>query len=143
MWSRSKIFTGKRSRTCHLIKQSPVTTHPINCLTPYKRPIEQIGKTTDEVTIEDLAPTDEFQIGSRPATQHLLSQLDFSEGDHILDVGCGLGGAARYMATAYDTQVTGIDLTQSFVDVGTRVEFVGGHERSGHLTASQCAFTAL
>ena len=80
--------------------------------------VEQIGKTTDEVTIEDLAPTDEFHIGSRPATQHLLSQLDFSEGDHILDVGCGLGGAARYMATAYDTRVTGIDLTQSFVDVG-------------------------
>ncbi len=80
--------------------------------------VEQIGKTTDEVTIEDLAPTDEFHIGSRPATQHLLNQLDFSAGDHILDIGCGLGGAARYMATAYDTRVTGIDLTQSFVDVG-------------------------
>ncbi len=81
--------------------------------------VAKLGKTVDEVTIEDLAPTDEFHIGSRPATQHLLNQLDFSPGDHILDVGCGLGGAARYMATEYEARVTGIDLTQSFIDVGT------------------------
>ena len=80
--------------------------------------VEQIGRTTNEVTIEDLAPTDEFHIGSKSATQHLLNQLDFSADDRILDVGCGLGGAARYMATEYNTRVTGIDLTQSYIDVG-------------------------
>lgn len=81
--------------------------------------VAKLGKSVDEVTIEDLAPTDEFHIGSRAATQHLLSQLPFSAGDHILDVGCGLGGAARYMATTYKARVTGIDLTQSFIKVGT------------------------
>ncbi len=83
--------------------------------------VASIGKTTGDVTIEDLAPTDEFHVGSRPATQHLLNQLDFSAEDQILDVGCGLGGAARYIATEYGCHVTGIDLTQSFIDVGIQL----------------------
>lgn len=81
--------------------------------------IPEIGKTIDDVTIADLAPTDEFHIGSRPATQHLLNQLEFSANDYVLDVGCGLGGAARFMASEYEVRVTGIDLTQSYIDVGT------------------------
>lgn len=38
--------------------------------------------------------------------------------DHILDVGCGLGGAARYIANKLNNRVTGIDLTQEYIDVG-------------------------
>jgi len=77
-----------------------------------------IGKTTDNVTIEDLAPVDEFHTGGRLATDHLISQLDFSEQDTILDVGCGLGGAARYVASTYNTRVTGIDLTPEYITTG-------------------------
>ena len=57
--------------------------------------VEDLGKTPDTVLIQDLAPVDEFHIGGRLATDHLLDQLNFSESDHILDVGCGLGGAAH------------------------------------------------
>lgn len=80
--------------------------------------VTQLGKTIACVTIEDLAPVDEFHIGGRLATDNLLKQLNFSEQDHILDVGCGLGGAARYIANIYNNQVTGIDLTQEYIDVG-------------------------
>lgn len=55
--------------------------------------LAKLGKTVDSVTIEDLAPVDEFHIGGRQATEHFISQLNVSEQDHILDVGCGLGGA--------------------------------------------------
>jgi ubiquinone/menaquinone biosynthesis C-methylase UbiE len=34
----------------------------------------------------------------------------------ILDIGCGLGGPARYFAKNFVAHVTGIDLTQSFVE---------------------------
>ncbi len=78
----------------------------------------KLGKTIDSVTIEDLAPVDEFHIGGRLATDNLLDQLDFSEKDHILDVGCGLGGASRFIANKYNNCVTGIDLTQEYIDVG-------------------------
>jgi ubiquinone/menaquinone biosynthesis C-methylase UbiE len=80
--------------------------------------VTELGKTIGCVTIEDLAPVDEFHIGGRLATDNLLEQLNFSEQDHILDVGCGLGGAARYIADKYNNQVTGIDLTQEYIDVG-------------------------
>ncbi len=80
--------------------------------------IIKMGKTIDHVTIDDLAPVDEFHIGGRQATDHLLDQVNFSGDDHILDVGCGLGGACRYVANKYNNRVTGIDITQEYIDVG-------------------------
>ena len=78
----------------------------------------KLGKTVDEVTINDLAPVDEFHIGGKLATEHLMDQLNFSPQDDILDVGCGLGGAARYVASNYGTRVTGIDLSREYVETG-------------------------
>jgi cyclopropane fatty-acyl-phospholipid synthase-like methyltransferase len=37
---------------------------------------------------------------------------------HILDVGYGLGGAARFAANRYNSQITGIDLKQDYIDTG-------------------------
>ena len=36
----------------------------------------------------------------------------------LLDVGCGLGGSARFAATRYRCHITGIDLTPEYVDTG-------------------------
>ncbi|MCZ6503183.1 MAG: class I SAM-dependent methyltransferase [Gammaproteobacteria bacterium] len=80
--------------------------------------IPRLGKTLDSITIEDLAPVDEFHIGGRQATEHFVGQLNISEQDHILDVGCGLGGAARYVANRYNNHVTGIDLTEEYIETG-------------------------
>ena len=80
--------------------------------------VAKLGKTIESVSIDDLAPVDEFHIGGRLATDNLLDQLNFSESDHILDVGCGLGGASRYIASKYNNCVTGIDLTQEYIEVG-------------------------
>jgi ubiquinone/menaquinone biosynthesis C-methylase UbiE len=77
-----------------------------------------LGKTTENVTIEDLAPVDEFHIGGRMATDNLLGQLNLSERSHVLDVGCGLGGASRYVANRYKSHVTGIDLTPEYIETG-------------------------
>ncbi len=81
--------------------------------------IPKLGKTIDSISVEDLGPVDEFHIGGRVATDNLLGQLNFTEKDHILDVGCGLGGASRYIANKYNNQVSGIDLTQEYIDTGT------------------------
>ena len=81
--------------------------------------LAKLGKTIDNVTIEDLAPVDEFHIGGRLATERFLGQLDLSSVDHVLDVGCGLGGAARFVADRYGNQVTGIDLAPEYIDTGT------------------------
>ena len=89
-----------------------------NLLKAIHAALPELGKTIDNVTIEDLAPIDEFHIGGRQATENFLGQLDFSEQNHLLDVGCGLGGASRYVANKYNNSVTGIDLTEEYIETG-------------------------
>jgi len=78
--------------------------------------IESLGKAIISVTVDDLAPVDEFHIGGRQASEDFLGQLDLSPGKDVLDVGCGLGGAARFVASRYGCRVTGIDLTPEYVE---------------------------
>jgi len=89
-----------------------------NLLNAITDSITKLGKTTQNITIEDLAAVDEFHIGGREATKNFLGQIKISKQDHVLDVGCGLGGAARFVADKYNNKITGIDLTQEFVDTG-------------------------
>ena len=66
---------------------------------------------------EDLAPVDEFHIGGRKATQHAVARMSLRATDHVLDVGCGMGGAARYIATEFGCTLAGIDLTPEYIAV--------------------------
>ncbi len=92
--------------------------HHGNLLSAIEAGLAAIGKTTANVTIADLAPVDEFHIGGSFATNNLIDQLHFSEESHVIDVGCGLGGAARYVATRCKNRVTGIDLTAEYIETG-------------------------
>lgn len=80
--------------------------------------IAEIGKTPETVTIDDLSAIDEFHIGGRAASIEFLDQMSLSSDAHVLDVGCGLGGPARFTASRYGASVTGIDLTAEFVQTG-------------------------
>ena len=104
----------------HKSHETAVSDHYLHgdLLKAIQASITKLGKTVESITIEDLASVDEFHIGGRQATEHFLGQLNFSEQDHILDVGCGLGGASRYVANKYNNRVTGIDLTQEYIDTG-------------------------
>lgn len=75
------------------------------------------GKNIDKLTASDLAGVDEFHLGWRAATMEIARDLHLSRAMHVLDVGSGIGGPARYFAEAHGARVTGIDLTQEFVDV--------------------------
>lgn len=74
------------------------------------------GKDLKNLSHADLAPVDEFHIGGRQATIDFAGQLDLHPGMHLLDVGCGLGGASRYFAQEHGCRVTGIDLTEDYVN---------------------------
>jgi ubiquinone/menaquinone biosynthesis C-methylase UbiE len=73
------------------------------------------GKDIDRLTIEDLAPVDEFHSRRRRATEELARMLGPTAADHVIDVGSGLGGPARYLAATYGCRVSGVDLTPEFV----------------------------
>jgi len=68
-------------------------------------------------TLEALAPYDQFHGRGLEATVEMADALALSASDHILDIGSGIGGPARYFAARFGCRVTGIDVTAEFCDV--------------------------
>ena len=77
----------------------------------------RMGLDPERLNAMDLAPADEFHVGGLDATRELASQMELAPGLHILDVGSGIGGPARYFASEHQCKVTGVDLTEEFVQV--------------------------
>jgi ubiquinone/menaquinone biosynthesis C-methylase UbiE len=73
------------------------------------------GKDTAQLTASDLTAVDEFHVGGLEATQMLVRGMGLRAGMELLDVGCGIGGPARYFAAEQNCRLTGIDLTEEFV----------------------------
>ena len=95
------------------------------------RGLAATGKSTDPIDSDDLAAGDEFHIGGRAATSALFDQLGWRPGVQVVDVGCGIGGPARYLARHREARVTGVDLTPEFVEVARELtrRFWVEHER--------------
>src|SRR3984893_17506211 len=79
--------------------------------------LRQAGKDVDHLTPDDLALVDEFHGGQRQATVSLGDLLGLDGSERVLDVGSGIGGPSRFLASRYGCQVTGIDLTAEFCRV--------------------------
>ncbi len=84
------------------------------------------GIDLNDLTVDDLGPVDEFHIGGRAATENLMEGAGIPDESRVLDVGSGVGGAARYLAENGRHTVTGVDLTPEYVEVATALtELVG------------------
>jgi SAM-dependent methyltransferase len=66
------------------------------------------------ITPDTLAPIDHFHGKGAIATEELAALLQPTAGDHVLDIGCGIGGPARWIAAKYGCRVTGVDVTAEF-----------------------------
>ena len=60
-------------------------------------------------TPEKLAAIDHFHGGGLAATRELVAMLEPRRGEHLLDLGSGIGGPARWIASTFRCHVTGID----------------------------------
>ena len=77
--------------------------------------LRQAGKSTAGLTVDDLSPIDHYHARGRAATVELADMLDIRPEHRILDIGCGVGGPARYVAARFGCRVVGIDIAQPFV----------------------------
>lgn len=80
--------------------------------------LEKQGINPENASVEDLGPVDEFHIGGRAASEHFLDQLEITPSQNLLDIGCGLGGSARFAAKTYGARVAGVDLTPEYIEAG-------------------------
>jgi hypothetical protein len=57
--------------------QQDISTHYThgNLVAAIRSGVESLGKTIDSVTVDDLAPVDEFHTGGRQASEHFIDQL--------------------------------------------------------------------
>ena len=83
--------------------------------------LKEDGADPAHPTMEALAPYDQFHGRGLEATEELARELAVAPGDHLLDVGSGIGGPARYLAKRFGCRITGIDLTAEFCDVARRL----------------------
>jgi SAM-dependent methyltransferase len=72
--------------------------------------LRDAGKDLDALSQDDLGSFDELHDGERESTNRLARLAGLREGMHVLDVGSGLGGPARRLASEYGCRVTGLDL---------------------------------
>lgn len=79
------------------------------------------GADPERPGLEALAPYDHFHGRGLEATRELADALTIGATDHLLDIGSGIGGPARYFAERFGCRVTGIDLTAEFCAVGRRL----------------------
>ena len=61
--------------------------------------LEAAGKDLEQLSVDDLAPVDGFHIRGRAATEELASLVRVGPDDRVLDVGSGVGGTSRYLAS--------------------------------------------
>lgn len=67
-----------------------------------------LGKT--RWTVPDLMPFDHYHYCGAEAIDLAVHRTGWQKGEHLLDIGSGIGGTARYLAWQYGVRVTGIEL---------------------------------
>ena len=99
--------------------------------------LEAAGLGDGAISWVDLTALDQFHSGGLAATQRLAEALAPAAGARVLDVGCGIGGPARFLAALYGCTVIGIDLNQPFVDVATMLSArTGLHDQTAFQTGN-------
>lgn len=83
--------------------------------------LSKMSKSLEGLTVEDLAPVDHFHARGVAATAELADRLPIKAGQHIVDIGCGLGGPARYFAKRFHCNVSGVDITGPFVEAANKL----------------------
>jgi SAM-dependent methyltransferase len=84
----------------------------------------------------DLAPLDQFHTRGMLATVELAAALAPATGTRVLDIGSGLGGPSRHLASRHGCRVQGVDLSPAFVDAAT---YLAGRAGFDGMVAYDCA----
>lgn len=103
--------------------------------------LTEAGIDVSAPTPADLAPLDQFHGRGLEATREVAELLKPHAEERGLDIGCGIGGPARWIAWTYGCRIDGIDLTPEFCAAAEALTGLTG--LSDHLTFRQASALAL
>jgi sarcosine/dimethylglycine N-methyltransferase len=102
-----------------------------------KAALAALGPEDQPLSPEQLAGLDQFHTRGLEATAELAALAGINAATSVLDVGSGIGGPARFVAATHGCRVTGIDVSESFVDASRYLtERTGQSGRVSFRTAS-------
>src|SRR5579875_1257731 len=81
-----------------------------------KTALKILGPEDQLLLPQQLAALDQFHTRGLAATAELAKLAGITADMSVLDVGSGVGGPARLLAATYGCRVTGVDLSEPFVD---------------------------
>jgi cyclopropane fatty-acyl-phospholipid synthase-like methyltransferase len=82
---------------------------------------------------------DQYHYLGLACNDEVVRILGLRQGVRILDVGCGIGGPARYLAWKTGCEVVGVDIQQQLVDAGNKVtRLVGLQDKVELISADVC-----
>ncbi|MCL6283707.1 methyltransferase domain-containing protein [Ruegeria sp. 2012CJ41-6] len=114
------------SKDTHLAEvRSFYDSHPIS-LPQILEKLKRDGADLDALTEDTLQAYDQDHYGGVAANDALAELAGITDSDHVLDICCGLGGPARYLAQNYGCRVSGVDLTASRIEGAKRLTQMTG-----------------
>ena len=81
-----------------------------------KAALAVFGPADERLTPQQLSGLDHFHTRGLAATDDLAKLAGITAEMSVLDVGSGVGGPARFLAATFGCRVSGVDLSEPFVD---------------------------
>ena len=93
-----------------------------------KSALSGFGPEDQRLTPRQLAGVDQFHTRGNPATLELPKLAEITATSSVLDIGSGIGGPARVLAETCGCRVTGVDLSEPFVEAARYLNQRTGQE---------------
>jgi SAM-dependent methyltransferase len=84
-----------------------------------KQALALSGLNPEDLRQAEIAKLDQFHVGGLEATDALIRLANIQPTDAVLDLGSGIGGPSRHLASTVGCHVTGVDLTDEYCRVAT------------------------
>ena len=114
---RKALGKGKAGKLRSLFRRNPVRKSRKNVAHHYDIGNELYALFLDDDLQYSCAyftdPTNGLEQAQSDKKAHIAAKLDLKPGQRVLDIGCGWGGLALYLAQYCDAKVTGITLSQN------------------------------
>lgn len=86
-----------------------------------KNALKEMGKDTGSLTVGDLTALghlDQYHYLGVEANDHVIDILGLDKSVHVLDIGSGIGGPARYISSMSGCRITGVELQEDICTFG-------------------------